>query len=253
MDLLADLGESFGAYSMGDDEALLELVTSANVACGFHAGDPRVMDRTVAGCVRRGVAVGAHPGFPDLAGFGRRHLDLSGHEVVTDVLYQLGALEAFARAHGTRLRHVTPHGKLGNRAMAEADYAKALVEAVARFDASLVVVTQEGVLARAARAAGLAVAVLGLADRAYLDDGTLVPRGRPDAVITDDEAVAGRVVRMVTEGVVESVSGAEIPVACDTVLVHGDTPGAVVLARRIRDELAHAGVRIARFSGASPR
>jgi UPF0271 protein len=244
VDLVADLGESFGAYRMADDAALLEIVTSANVACGFHAGDPRVMDATVAACVQRGVAIGAHPGFGDLVGFGRRDMALTPHEVTTDVLYQLGALHAFARTHGTPLRHITPHGKLGNRAMTEPGYAQALVEAVRGFDPSLIVVTQEGVLAELARAAGLTVGVLGLADRAYLDDGTLVPRSRPGAVISDPAAVAERVVRMVTEGVVTSITGRDIPVACDTVLLHGDTAGAVSLARTIRDDLTRAGVEI---------
>ncbi|MFD1324537.1 LamB/YcsF family protein, partial [Micromonospora sonneratiae] len=244
VDLLADLGESFGAYRMGDDAALLDVVTSANVACGFHAGDPRVMDATVAACARRGIGVGAHPGFPDLVGFGRRTMELTPHEVRTDVLYQIGALDAFARAHGTRLRHVTPHGRLGNLAMSERGYADAVAGAVAAYDPSLVMVTQDGVLAEAAERLGLPVAILGLADRAYDDDGTLVRRNRPGAVITDPDQVAARVVRMVTEQVISTVSGRDLPIRCDTVLLHGDTPGAVALARTVRAELTAAGVRI---------
>ncbi|MFE0022421.1 LamB/YcsF family protein [Amycolatopsis sp. NPDC059021] len=245
VDLVADLGEGFGAYRMGDDAALLDVVSSANVACGFHAGDPRLMEETVAACARRGIGVGAHPGFPDLAGFGRRAMSLTPHEVRTDVLYQLGALGAFARACRTRLRHVTPHGSLGNLAMTERPYAEAVVDAVAAYDRSLAVVTQDGVLAEAASRAGLPVAVLMLADRAYRDDGTLVPRREPGAVITDRAEVTARVVRAVTGGVVRTVTGRDLPIACDTVLVHGDTPGAVDLARGVRAALDQAGVCVA--------
>jgi len=245
VDLVADLGGGFGAYRMGDDDALLDVVTSANVACGFHAGDPRIMDTTVASCVERGVGVGAHPGFPDLVGFGRRAMDLTPDEVRTDVLYQIGALWAFAAAHGTRVRHVAPHGRLGNLVATRADYAAAVVEAVSSVDRSLIVLAQDGELADAARSAGLAVAVVGIADRAYQDNGTLVPRGQPGAVIQDEAEIAARTVRMVTEGVIRSVSGHDIPVECDTVLLHGDTPGALALARRVRADLIAAGVEIA--------
>ncbi|WP_370947055.1 LamB/YcsF family protein [Amycolatopsis sp. cg5] len=250
VDLVADLGEGFGAYRMGDDAALLDVVSSANIACGFHAGDPRLMEETVAACVRRGIGVGAHPGFPDLAGFGRRTMELTAREVRTDVLYQLGALGAFATAAGARLRHVTPHGRLGNLAMSERPYAEAVVDAVASFDRSLIMVTQDGVLAETARKAGLPVAILMLADRGYRDDGTLVPRKEPGAVLTDPGEVAARVVRAVTGGVVRTVTGRDLPIACDTVLVHGDTPGAVDLARGIRGALHEAGVDIAPLVGA---
>lgn len=247
VDLIADLGEGYGPYRMADDDALLDIVTSANVACGFHAGDPQVMDATVAACARRGVGVGAHPGFPDRTGFGRRDMLLSPHEVTTDVTYQLGALAGFARRHGTPVRHLTPHGRLGNRAMEEPGYAKAVAEAAAAFDPAITIVTQEGPLAAAARDAGLPVAVLGFADRAYTDDGMLVRRGEPGAVITDEDEVARRVVRMVTDGVVTSISGRDVPVRCDSVLLHGDTPGAVALARRLRGDLEAAGVEIRPF------
>ncbi|KPH97906.1 UPF0271 protein ybgL [Actinobacteria bacterium OK074] len=245
VDLVADLGEGFGAYTMGDDEALLDLLTSANVACGFHAGDPRIMDATVRHCVRRGVAVGAHPSFPDLVGFGRRAMDLSPDEVRTDMLYQIGALTAFATAHGTRVRHVAPHGRLGNLVAVRADYAAAVTDAVVALDPSLIVLAQDGELADAARARGLRVGIVGIADRAYRADGTLVPRSEPGAVVHDAGEIAERTVRMVTEGVIRSVDGPDIPVACDTVLLHGDTPGAITLARRVREELLAAGVRIA--------
>ncbi|MFE2065829.1 LamB/YcsF family protein [Streptomyces sp. NPDC059467] len=244
VDLVADLGEGFGAYTMGDDEALLELLTSANIACGFHAGDPRIMDATVRRCVARGVAVGAHPSFPDLAGFGRRAMDLTPEEVRTDLLYQIGALQAFATAHGTRVRHVAPHGRLGNLVAVRADYAEAVVAAVAALDDSLIVLAQDGELADAARARGLRVGIVGIADRAYRDDGTLVPRSEPGAVIHDADEIARRTLRMVREGVVRSVGGRDVPVECHTVLLHGDTPGALALATRIRAELLAADVEI---------
>lgn len=244
VDLVADLGEGFGPYRMADDAALLRIVTSANIACGFHAGDPGIMDETVAACRELGVAVGAHPGFPDRVGFGRRAMDLSPHEVTTDVLYQVGALAAFTTAHGTELRHVCPHGKLGNLSMVDDTYADAVTEAVARFDPNLTVSTQEGALAASARARGLPLAILGLADRAYEDDGTLVSRGSPGAIIHDPDLVVSRVVRMVVEGVVESASGRDVPVRCDTVLLHGDTSGAVQLAHATRAALHDAGVQI---------
>ncbi|MET8977020.1 5-oxoprolinase subunit PxpA [Streptomyces sp. NPDC004539] len=244
VDLVADLGEGFGAYTMGDDAALLSLLTSANVACGFHAGDPRIMDATVRTCVEEGVAVGAHPSFPDLAGFGRRAMDLTPDEVRTDVLYQVGALQAFAVAHGTRVRHVAPHGRLGNLVAVRPDYARAVVDAVAALDPSMTVLAQDGELADAARERGLRVGIVGIADRAYRDDGTLVPRSEPGAVVHDPEEIARRTLRMVTEGVIVSASGKDIPVACDTVLLHGDTPGALALARRIRERLLAAGVEI---------
>ncbi|MER5182349.1 5-oxoprolinase subunit PxpA [Streptomyces sp. NPDC002896] len=244
VDLVADLGEGFGAYAMGDDEALLDVLTSANIACGFHAGDPRIMDATVRHCVQRGVAVGAHPSFPDLVGFGRRAMDLSPDEVRTDMLYQIGALQAFAAAHGTRVQHVAPHGRLGNLVAIRPDYAAAVADAVASVDGSLIVLAQDGELADAARGRGLRVGIVGIADRAYRDDGTLVPRSEPGAVIHDVGEIAERTIRMVTEGVVRSVGGHDIPVQCDTVLLHGDTPGAIALARRVREELLAAGVEI---------
>ena len=249
IDLVADLGEGFGAYTLGDDEALLDIVTSANIACGFHAGDPSIMDTTVRRCVARGVGVGAHPGFPDLAGFGRRAMDLTAAEVRTAVLYQIGALQAFAAAHGTRVAHVAPHGRLGNLVATRADYAAAVADAVASLDPDLIVLAQDGELADAARARGLRVAVVGIADRAYRDDGTLVPRGEPGAVLHDPAEIAARAVRLVTEGVLDTVGGADLKVSCDTVLLHGDTPGSVAVARRVRDDLRAAGVTVETLGG----
>ncbi|GMA27213.1 LamB/YcsF family protein [Arenivirga flava] len=245
IDLVADLGESFGDWSMGDDAALLEILSSANVACGFHAGDPRVMDRTVAECVRRGVAVGAHPAFPDLVGFGRRAMDLTGYEVRTDVVYQLGALRAVAAYHGAEVVHLAPHGRLGNLVATRQDYADAVVDAVRHVDPSLRILAQDGCLADAARADGIAVGIVGIVDRAYEDDGTLVPRSQPGAVLHDAGEIAERALRMVLEGVVISRAGTVVPVDCDSILLHGDSPEAVAVAQRIRAGFETNGIAIA--------
>lgn len=245
VDLVADLGEGFGAYSMGDDAALLEVVSSANIACGFHAGDPDIMNATVAECVRRGVSMGAHPSFPDLRGFGRRAMDLTADEVRNDVLYQFGALAAFAAYHGAGVAHIAPHGRLGNLVATRPDYAEAVADAAARINPDLIVLAQDGELASAAAARQLPVAIVGIADRAYEADGTLVPRGRPGAVIHDPSAIVDRTVRMVCEGLIATVAGTDLPIVADTVLLHGDTPGAVQLARQVRAELERAGVTIA--------
>jgi len=244
VDLVADLGEGFGQYKMGDDEALLGFLSSANVACGFHAGDPRIMDRTVKLCVQLGVRVGAHPSFPDLVGFGRRAIDASGEEVETDVMYQMGALAAFAAANGTTLQHVAPHGRLGNLVVSNPAYADAVVRAVQRFDPSLIIVSYAGALIDAASAAGLRYGVIGLGDRAYRSDGSLVPRTQPGAVIEDEDEIEARVLRMVLEGVVTSVDGVDLPVTCDSILLHGDNAHAVLFASRVRAGLIAAGVRI---------
>lgn len=245
IDLVADLGEGFGAWSMGDDMALLDIVSSANIACGFHAGDPDIMDATVAECVRRGVGIGAHPSFPDLRGFGRRAMDLTAAEVRTDVLYQVGALHGFAAYHGAEISHIAPHGRLGNLVATRADYATAVADAAARFRSDLILVAQDGELERAGAARGLPIGIVGIIDRAYLPDGTLVPRSQPGAVIHDAKAIVERTIRMVCEGVIDAVDGTELSITADTVLLHGDNPGAVDLARLIRSELTAAGVRIA--------
>ena len=245
VDLVADLGEGFGAYSMGDDAALLEVVSSANIACGFHAGDPDIMSATVAECVRRGVSIGAHPSFPDLRGFGRRAMDLTADEVRNDVLYQFGALSAFAAYHGAGVAHLAPHGRLGNLVAARADYADAVADAAFRVNPNLIVLAQDGELAAAAAARQLPIAIVGIADRAYEADGTLVPRSRSGAVIHDPSAIVDRTVRMVCEGLIATVAGTDLSIVADTVLLHGDTPGAVQLARQVRAELEGAGVTIA--------
>lgn len=244
IDLVADLGESFGAWTMGDDEALLDVLTSANIACGFHAGDPRTMDTTVRRCVERGIGIGAHPSFPDLAGFGRRAMDLTPNEVRTDMLYQIGALQAFASAHGTTVAHVAPHGRLGNLVATRRDYATAVVDAVASLDPTLVVLAQDGHLADEAKSRGIAVGIVGIADRAYRPDGTLVPRSETGAVIDDLDELVRRTVRMVTAGIIDAVDGTPIPISADTVLLHGDSPSAVDAAVAIRTGLLAAGVDI---------
>jgi 5-oxoprolinase (ATP-hydrolysing) subunit A len=245
IDLNSDMGESYGVYSLGHDEALLDYVSSANVACGFHAGDPRIMGQTVALAVEKGVSLGAHPGFPDLVGFGRREMRVNADEVTTDVLYQLGALEALGRAAGLPLRHVKPHGALYNQAARDGRLARAVVEAVVLYDRELILVGLPGSeVEAAAAAAGVRYAREAFADRAYNADGTLASRRLTGALVTDPAEVARRAVRMVTQGRVTSIDGKEIELAPDTICIHGDTPGAVELARTVRATLEASGVAI---------
>ncbi|WP_072803271.1 LamB/YcsF family protein [Rhodococcoides yunnanense] len=243
--LVADIGESFGNYTLGDDNAILDLITAANVACGFHAGDPRVMERTVRACIERGVEIGAHPGYPDLVGFGRRAMACTEDEIRTDTLYQIGALSAFVTAQGGTLSHVNPHGRMGNLTVTDAAHARGVAEAVATFDPSLVVVTQEGLLAEEARARGLEVALVFLADRGMEDDGTPVLRTEPGALIHDVDVIAARTIRMAVDGVVTSVHGKDVPQVCDLVLLHGDNAGAIENARTINKALRESGTEIA--------
>ncbi|HOS78901.1 MAG TPA: 5-oxoprolinase subunit PxpA [Anaerolineae bacterium] len=246
IDLNCDLGESFGQYRLGDDAAMLEIVTSANIACGLHAGDPPVMRETVTLAARRGVAIGAHPGYPDLQGFGRRAMDLQPAELETFLIYQLGALAGFTQAAGAHLTHVKPHGALYNQAVADREIAAAIARAVASFDPTLIVVTlPEAALRLAARGNGLRVALEGFADRAYLADGTLAPRQRPGAVIHDPELATARAVRMITQGEVETIEGTVIPLRVNTLCVHGDTPGAAILAAQLRHALEAAQLVLA--------
>ncbi|MET0424197.1 MAG: 5-oxoprolinase subunit PxpA [Actinoplanes sp.] len=238
MDLNADLGEGFGRWTLGDDEALLDIVTSANVACGFHAGDPSTMARICAAAVQRQVAIGAQVGYRDLAGFGRRKIDYDLGELRDDVVYQIGALEAFCRVAGGRVRYVKPHGALYNTAAVDEGQASAVVEAVRSYDPGLPVLCQPGsVLARLAAADGLTVVGEGFADRSYRTDGTLVPRSAPGSVIHDAAAVVARAVRMAFFGDVEAVDGTTIPCPVASICVHGDTPGAVELAGLVRTAL----------------
>jgi UPF0271 protein len=246
VDLNADVGESFGAWSLGQDPALMSSITSANVACGFHAGDPGVMRATVALAVEHGVAVGAHPGFPDLAGFGRRELQVSPRDVEDFVVYQVGALAGIAAAQGVRLQHVKPHGALFNMAVRDAALADAIARAVTMIDKSMILFGLPGSeLVAAGARAGLRTACEVFADRAYRPDGTLVPRQEEGAVIHDAAAVEHRVIRMVRDQAVEAIDGTRVPLTVDTVCVHGDTPGAAELAARIRAALERAGVEIA--------
>jgi 5-oxoprolinase (ATP-hydrolysing) subunit A len=249
VDLNADVGESYGAYAIGDDEALLASLTSASIAAGFHAGDPRVLRRTIRLASRPGVSVGAHPGFPDLAGFGRREMRLSPDEAEDLVLYQIAAVAGIAKSEGVQMRHVKPHGALYNMAAADAGLAAAIARAIRVFDASLILFALPGsALLEAGRASGLRVAAEAFADRAYQRDGTLAPRSIPGSVISDPSAVVSRAIRMVSEGVVASIDGTDVPVAVDTLCVHGDTPGAGQLAASLRSGLEGAGITVAAFS-----
>ncbi len=240
VDLNADVGEG-----MPGDAELLEVVTSANIACGLHAGNGETMTRTVELCVARNVAIGAHPSFDDRAGFGRREMDLPHEEVAALVQRQLEALAGIVRAAGTRLRHVKPHGALYNQAARDASLARAIATAVHAFDRDLLLVgLAGGALLAAGRAAGLRVASEVFADRGYRADGSLVPRSLPGAVIEDQAVVVGRALGMVRSGTVRSVDGAEVAIDVQTVCVHGDTPGAVGLARALRDALREAGISV---------
>jgi 5-oxoprolinase (ATP-hydrolysing) subunit A len=250
IDLNADLGEGFGVWRLGDDDALLELVTSANVACGFHAGDPATMRRVCARAAATGVAVGAQVAYRDLAGFGRRFIDVDPADLADDVLYQLAALDGIARAAGTRVSYVKPHGALYNAAVTHASQAAAVVDAVLAFDRRLPVLGLPGsALLRAAEAAGMRPVAEGFADRGYTRDGRLVPRRQAGALVQDPAVVADRAVRMATDGVVVAVDGTPLLMPVESVCVHGDTPGAVHLARAVRSALSAAGVTVRPFAG----
>lgn len=254
IDLNADLGESFGQWTLGDDVALLDLVTSANVACGFHAGDPTVLRTTCERAAERGVAIGAQVAYRDLAGFGRRFIDVDPGDLTNDVLYQIGALEAFARVAGTQVRYVKPHGALYNAIVHHESQAAAVVEAVRRYDPSLPVMGLPGsVWLRLAEEAGLRVVPEAFADRAYTPEGTLVSRREPGAVLHDPDEVAERCVRLVARGEVTAVDGSVVPVRAASLCVHGDSPGAVAMARAVREHLERAGVTVAPFVGGPPR
>ncbi len=246
IDLNSDLGESFGPWPMGQDAALMPSITSANIACGFHAGDPGVMRQTLALAKDTGVSVGAHPGFPDLAGFGRREMKASPAEVEDFVLYQVSALAGMARAQGLTLQHVKAHGALYNMACKDRPLADAIARAVAAFDRTLILFgLPNSELLRAGEAAGLPVAAEVFADRAYERDGSLVSRSKPGSVIHDAALVVERAVRMVKDKTVVASDGSVIPLQADTICLHGDTQGAADLARAIRRGLESAGIRIA--------
>ncbi len=248
VDLNSDLGESFGAWTMGDDAAMLRLVTSANVACGFHGGDPSTMLATCRSAAENGVSVGAHVSYRDLAGFGRRSMEVPAAELRDEVLYQLAALVGMARVAGTAVRYVKPHGALYNRIVDDETQAAAVVEAVAAFDPSLLFLGLAGsVVERAAVARGLRFVSEAFVDRGYRADGALVPRTQPGALLSDVEAIAARAVRMAVDGTVEAVDGTRIAVAADSLCVHGDTPGAVAMAEAVRRRLDDAGIAVEAF------
>ena len=248
IDLNSDVGESFGNYKLGLDEEVIPLISSANVACGFHAGDPAVMKRTIAIAAENGVAVGAHPGLPDLIGFGRRNMDVSLEEIYDYVLYQVGALQAFATAQGLKLQHVKPHGALYTMAVQNSNIWEAVARAIAAVNPELILFVLAGAnrehLAAIGARHGIRVAFEFFGDRAYNPDGSLVSRKEPGAVIHDHEAVAEKVLKMVKEGRVTCKDGSEIDMTADTICVHGDNPAALALVKNIRASLQAAGVEI---------
>jgi UPF0271 protein len=248
IDLNSDLGESYGAWRMGDDAAMLEVVSSANVACGFHAGDPAGILRTVKAAAERGVAIGAHVSYPDLAGFGRRDMDIAPADLTADVVYQVGALSGLAAAVGSKVRYVKPHGALYNRIAVDAVQGAAVIAALKAVDPTLVLMGLAGApILDQARAAGLAVVAEAYADRAYTPAGHLVPRREAGAVLHDASLIAARMVRLATEGVVEAIDGSVIRIDAQSICVHGDSPGAVAIAREVRGRLEAAGIAIAPF------
>ena len=249
IDLNSDLGESLGAWTMGDDAAMLDIVTSANVACGFHAGDPAGILATLRAAQARGVVVGAHVAYPDLVGFGRRNMDVASSDLVASVIYQIGALQGLAAAAGTRVRYVKPHGALYNTIAHDERQARDVIAAIRAVDAGLALVALAGSpLVHRAEDAGLRVVAEAFADRAYTPQGTLVSRREAGAVLHDPAVVAARMLRLVRDGVVEAVDGSLAPVRADSICVHGDSPGAVAMAAQLRRTLQQAGVALAPFA-----
>lgn len=245
VDLNSDLGESFGRYTIGNDDKIIPLITSANVACGYHASDPVVMDKTLAMAREAGIRVGAHPGYPDLMGFGRRNLNVSPEEAKAYTLYQLGALNAFCRAHQLKMQHVKPHGAFYNMAAKDYGLSKAICQAVKEFDDRLIVLALSGgELARAAKDMGLRTALEVFADRAYEEDGSLVNRRKEGAMVTDEKVAIARVVRMIKEKKVTAITGKDIPIQADSVCVHGDGAKALAFVEKIRRTLTEEGIEI---------
>ena len=246
IDINCDMGESFGSYIIGEDEKIIEYITSANIACGFHAGDPMIMDKTVRLAKEHGVAVGAHPGYPDLQGYGRRNLETFPGEIRNYLLYQIGALEAFVKASGLILQHVKPHGALYNLAARDEKTAREVIEAVRIYNPELILVMLSGSPgAQMAAASGLRIAQEAFPDRAYLNDGRLAPRSMAGAVIHDVEQVKERVIRILKTGRLITIEGREISLKADTFCIHGDTPGAWKLAKSIREALKESGLEAA--------
>ncbi|TKJ67174.1 LamB/YcsF family protein [Pseudomonas viridiflava] len=253
IDLNSDLGESFGAWSMGDDAAILEVVSSANVACGFHAGDPAGILRTLEAAAARDVAVGAHVAYPDLVGFGRRNMDVPAEQLTADVIYQIGALQGLARSAGTTVTYVKPHGALYNTIAGDPVQAAAVIQAILRIDPQLkLVCLANSKLLGWARDAGLTCVSEAFADRAYTAQGTLVSRSRPGAVLHDVELITARMLRLVRDGVIEAEDGSLIKLEADSICVHGDSPGAVNIAHALKQHLLEAGVDIRAFTRGQP-
>jgi 5-oxoprolinase (ATP-hydrolysing) subunit A len=249
VDINCDLGESFGAYKMGTDEDILNFVTSANIACGFHAGDPATMHKTVKLALEKGVGIGAHPGLPDLVGFGRRNMDISAQEAYDMTLYQIGALYGFVKAEGGHIQHVKPHGALYNMAAQNARLSEAIAEAVYKIDPELILFGLSGSeLVKAGEKIGLKTASEVFADRTYQQDGSLTSRRQPDALIKDEKTAVEQVIRMVKEGRVKSQQGVDVALRADTVCIHGDGVKALEFAKQIRDLLAAGGISVLAIS-----
>ncbi|MCA0970487.1 LamB/YcsF family protein [Halobacillus litoralis] len=247
VDLNSDLGESFGAYTIGNDEQVLAFISSANIACGFHAGDHNVMMKTVKDAAEKGVSIGAHPGYPDLAGFGRRAMAVSPEEVFNLITYQIGAIKAAAAAQGTTVHHVKPHGALYNTAAKDSHVAEAIADAVKAVDSELVLYGLAGSeLVKAGEKAGLKVAQEVFADRTYQQDGSLTPRTEANAMIHDADVAVDRVIRMIQDQKVEAVDGHDITIQADTICVHGDEPEALQFVQKLRERIQQEGIRIER-------
>lgn len=253
IDINSDLGESFGAWSMGDDDAMLDVVTSANVACGFHAGDPAGILRTLKAAAARQVSIGAHVAYPDKVGFGRRNMDVASDELTADVIYQIGALQGLAQAAGTRVSYVKPHGALYNTIAHDRRQALAVIAAIRAVDPTLVLVALAGSsLIELAREQGLTCIAEAFADRAYTPQGTLVSRREPGAVLHDPQLIAQRMLRLVQDGTLEAIDGSVTRLQADSICVHGDSPAAVAMARELRRVLEQANMHVQPFAGGRP-
>ncbi|MDI7861851.1 LamB/YcsF family protein [Rhizobiaceae bacterium n13] len=248
IDLNSDLGESYGAWRMGDDKTMLSVVSSANVACGFHAGDPVGILETLRAAAERGVEIGAHVSYPDRVGFGRRDMDVASHELFADVIYQIGALQGLAASVGATVRYVKPHGALYNRIATDARQAADVIGAIKEIDPNLVLMGLAGSpILNQAREAGLSVVAEAFADRAYTPSGALVSRREPGAVLHDPELIASRMLRLAREGVIEAVDGSAIKIEAQSICVHGDSPGAVAIAQQIRQTFEREGIAVRSF------
>ena len=253
IDINSDLGESFGAWSMGDDDAMLDIVTSANVACGFHAGDPAGILRTLKAAAARQVSIGAHVSYPDKVGFGRRNMDVASDELTADVIYQIGALQGLAQAAGTRVSYVKPHGALYNTIAHDRRQALAVIAAIRAVDSRLVLVALAGSsLIELAREQCLTCIAEAFADRAYTPEGTLVSRREPGAVLHDPQLIAQRMLRLVEDGTLEAIDGSITRIQADSICVHGDSPAAVAMARELRRVMEQANMRLQAFAGDRP-